>query len=282
MVDLLCTVRGCDEFLVREERAWRCKAGHAFDIARGGHVNLLQPQDRKSLTPGDAPEAVAARRRFLERGFEAVLVTVLREIIAAHAPVHVPPRRMTLLDVGCGEGHFLRGVCEGRDVEAHGVDLSSAAIEAALRAQRDATFVVANADRGLPYPDSAFDMVLTVNARMPVDEMRRVVRDDGIALIVVPAPDDLIELRERVMGEGWQRSRLERVRAEMGESFDEMGERRVSTRVRMEVADLRDALLMTYRGARTSQQERVERLEPMEVTLAHDVTWWCPRIEEAA
>src|SRR5204863_5698041 len=99
---------------------------------------------------------------------------------------------------------------------------------------------------------------------------------------VVPAPDDLIELRQLVLGEGWQRSRLERVRAEMGECFDEMGERRVSERVRMEVSDLRDALLMTYRGARHSQQERVERLEPMEVTVAHDITWWCPRIEDVA
>ena len=40
----------------------------AFDVARSGYVNLLQPQDKRSKTPGDTPEAVAARRRFLDRG----------------------------------------------------------------------------------------------------------------------------------------------------------------------------------------------------------------------
>ena len=278
MADLLCTVRGCGERLVREQRTWRCSGGHAFDIARAGHVNLLQPQDRKSLRPGDAPEAVAARRRFLERGFERVLVTTLRDIIAAHAPA----RRLAVLDIGCGEGHFLRGVSMERDVEAHGVDISPAAVEAATRSQSTATFVVANADRGLPHADGAFDIVMSINARLPVGEMRRVLRDDGFAIIVVPAPDDLLELRQAVLGEGWQHSRLERVRGEMGEAFDEMGERRVSDRVRMEVADLRDALLMTYRGARHSQQERVESLTAMDITVAHDVTWWCPVIETAA
>src|SRR5947199_10671655 len=66
--NLLCTVRECRAALVREERRAVCERGHSFDVARSGYLNLLQPQDRRSRHPGDSAEAVAARRRVIERG----------------------------------------------------------------------------------------------------------------------------------------------------------------------------------------------------------------------
>ena len=75
-----------------------CARGHAFDIARSGYVNLLQPQERRSLNPGDSEEAVAARRRFLDRGHAEPLLNAIR--VVAGAPARI-------LDAGCGEGYYL-------------------------------------------------------------------------------------------------------------------------------------------------------------------------------
>ena len=59
---LSCPVRDCGLALAANarwapERTFSCPAGHTFDIARRGYVNLLQPQDRKSSAAGDAREA---------------------------------------------------------------------------------------------------------------------------------------------------------------------------------------------------------------------------------
>ncbi len=200
---LLCTVRDCRAPLVLEERRYVCANAHAFDIARSGYVNLLQPQDKRSKTPGDTPEAVAARRRFLERGHAAPLVDGI---------VRALPLREgdALLDAGCGEGHHLAAFRHAYGVDAHGTDISVPAIELAARRYRDCSWVVANADRFLPYADGSFRAVASITARMNPEEFRRVLAPEGTLLVVIPGADDLIELRAAILGERIERNRVER------------------------------------------------------------------------
>ena len=63
------------------------------------------------------------------------------------------------------------------------------------RGATPAAWVVANADRLLPYADRSFSVILSITARMNAGEFRRVLRDDGRLLVALPAPEDLIELR---------------------------------------------------------------------------------------
>ena len=60
---LLCPV--CRAPLTRGEHTYTCQAGHSYDIARHGYVNLLSG---KPPAIGDNREMIAARRRTLERG----------------------------------------------------------------------------------------------------------------------------------------------------------------------------------------------------------------------
>ena len=47
----------------REEGAsLACPAGHAYDVAAAGYVNLLLATQKHSKDPGDSPEGVRARR----------------------------------------------------------------------------------------------------------------------------------------------------------------------------------------------------------------------------
>ncbi|HEX9163607.1 MAG TPA: methyltransferase domain-containing protein, partial [Thermoanaerobaculia bacterium] len=207
MVTLLCTVRDCRLPLACEERRLVCARNHSFDIARSGYCNLLQPQDRRSRQPGDSAAAVAARRRFLDRGFgEPIVRDIVRFIESGTAAA------VQILDAGCGEGYHLNAIRESRipNPESHGTDISVPAIDAAARRYRDCFFVVANADRFLPYADRSFALVTSITSRMNPDEFRRVLRDDGRLLVAIPAPDDLIELREAVLGEAKLIDRVER------------------------------------------------------------------------
>jgi hypothetical protein len=93
----------------------------------------------------------------------------------------------------------------------------------------------------------------------------------GHLLVAVPAPDDLIELRAQVQGEGVVRERGDAVAEEHGPFFTLSARDTVRERHTLDGAALRDLLEGTYRGARRSRQARHEALGRLEVTLAADV-----------
>jgi 23S rRNA (guanine745-N1)-methyltransferase len=267
---LRCSVRGCGEVLRPADRVLRCAAGHAFDVARAGHVNLLQPQDKKSTHPGDHRAAVRARRRFLESGVLDGLGRALAELAPA-----APVRR--LLDVGCGEGHFTAQLARALECAGVGLDLSSEACTAAARAHPGCQFVVANADRALPFADASFDRVVSITARRNAPEMARVLAPGGDAVVVVAGADDLAELREILHGAAPRVDRRPQLCAHMEPHFELAGELAFRTRAKLDRAAIADVLAMTYRGARHREAERAAAIERLETTLSAEIVRFRPK-----
>ena len=248
MPTLLCTVRGCRLPLAWEVRRVVCPRGHSFDAARTGYVNLLQPNEKRSKAPGDAKEMVAARRRFFDRGFEAPLLRSMIEMLEA---AHDVP----ILDAGCGEGSYLDAFARELGGDAHGVDISVPAIDAAARRYKQHAWIVANADRFIPYGDASFGLVLSITSRMNAPEFRRVLRDDGLLLVAIPAPGDL----------GNPRDRVARTIETFAGLFDLIEHRRLATEADLDEEAVRDLLASTYRAF------RARSFEPRRVTLSRDV-----------
>ncbi len=254
---LLCPVRGCHLALVREEHRLLCPRGHSFDVARSGYINLLQPQERRSKQPGDTSAAVAARRRLQDRGVTQPLLHAIAEMLAAR-PSDV------VLDAGCGDGFYLGSLARQIGFDAHGVDISTPAVDAAARRYRECEWIVANADRFLPYADRSFSIVLSITARMNAGEFRRVLRDDGSLLVALPAPQDLIELR------GVGRDRVARAVETFAHYFTLLDQRRVATAADLDAAAVRDVLLSIYRPMRS------QPAEAMRVTFSLDLLRFRP------
>ena len=181
-----------------------------------------------------------------------------------------------VLEVGCGEGHYLAAIATRFGCEGHGVDISVAAIEAAARRHPRLQWVVANADRVLPYADASFRVLASITARRNALEFRRVVRPDGTLLVVVPASDDLIELREAALGEGRMRDRVDTAIAAFAPHFALERRERLRHVARADAAAIRDILTGTYRGLRTSQRARVASLHDLDVTLSREVLLFRP------
>lgn len=251
---LLCPVRDCHLALRREERRLACSNGHSFDIARSGYINLLQPQDRRSKRPGDSAAAVASRRRLHDRGITQPLVRAIAEIVA-------PTPGDIVLDAGCGEGFYLGALARDAGFDAHGLDLSISAVDAAARRYPEHEWIVANADRFVPYADRSFTVVLSITARMNAPEFRRVLRDDGRLLVAVPAPADLIELR----GEG--RDRVSRTVETFAPSFTLVNRRRATTQGDLDGAAVQDVLLSIYRPRRAQQPSAMRLTFSLDVLL---------------
>lgn len=266
---LLCPVRGCRRPLARDPRRLVCSRAHSFDVARSGYVNLLQAQDRRAALPGDGTATVQARGRVIARGFETPITDRIVGLLALD-PTDA------LLDVGCGEGHHLAVITEQFGCEGHGLDISVAAIEAAAKQRPDLHWVVANADRFLPYADASFRLVASITAQRNPEEFRRVLRDDGTLLLVVPAPDDLIELRELILGKGLEQDRIEKAIATFAPLFVLDRHERIHHAVHLDAAAIRDVMTGSYRAGRASRRARLATVPDLDVTLSRDALLFRP------
>ncbi len=178
-----------------------CAGGHSFDRARGGYFNLLVGgRLGPTVTPGDTPGALAARRRFLGAGHYAPVAAALAEAVGSpDGP---------LLDVGCGEGYYLSQLPVA---DRFGLDVSKAAVQMASRLLPAAQFVVGSAYR-LPVLPESVAVVTSVFAPHPFEELSRVLRPGGRWVAVTPGPLHLRELRPPLQGESERKDaeRLER------------------------------------------------------------------------
>ncbi len=239
---LECPVRDCRTALQREDRRVYCPEGHSFDVARSGYVNLLQPQDRKSKHPGDSAKVVAARRRLHDRGVTEPLLRGIAEVAGVASGDAV-------LDAGCGDGFYLGSLATETGCAGHGVDISIPAIDAAARRYPECEWIVANADRFIPYADASFSLVLSITGRMNAGEFRRVLTDGGRLLVAVSAPDDLIELR----GKG--RDRAPRTIETFADGFRLADQQRVTATADLDAAGVQDVLDAIYRPLRSQPAE---------------------------
>ena len=233
-------------------------------MARSGYINLLQPQDRRSKQPGDTPAAVAARRRLHDLGVTRPLLHGIAELAQA-SPGDI------VLDAGCGDGFYLGSLARQSGCAGHGVDISIPAVEAAARRYSPGEvpgdgrveWIVANADRFVPYADRSFSLVLSITGRMNAAEFRRVLRDDGRLLVALSAPEDMIELRSRSGKAG--RDRVPQALETFAPEFKLIGRSQASTAADLDAAAVQDVLLSIYRPLRS------QPVEAMRVTFSLDL-----------
>lgn len=267
---LACSVRGCGERLVRGARAFACARGHAFDLAKSGYLNLLQPQDRRSLAAGDARGEVEARARLLAAGVGTELGAELARCVRM---LGLSPGAVAL-ELGSGSGERLAALAREFGLVGLGLDLSSAAAEHAARRFPELTWVVANADRRLPVQDASVALVLSIHGRRNPEECARVLAPGAHLVAALPASDDLRELRALVQGQGLERERVGAFLAEHEGRFELRARGVARERRRLGREPLLDLLEGTYRGARRSAAAAVADLAArgeLEVTLASDV-----------
>jgi len=104
-----------------------------------------------------------------------------------------PESGSRLLDLSCGLGHFLSAAREYEPgLELHGLDHSAYAVRKAMNLVPGARIVQGDA-MATPYPDKHFDRVTCLGSLEhypdPVaglKEIRRILKDDGKALVYVP------------------------------------------------------------------------------------------------
>lgn len=185
---LRCPV--CGGSLENTGAALRCAAGHSYDIAADGYVNLLTANLRRSADPGDDREMTAARRDFLSALWYMPLRDALCDLALKYGGAGA-----SLLDAGCGEGWYTRAAAETLRGEAAGIDISKSAVRYAARRGGKVDYAVAGSYR-LPVADGEADILLCCFSPVAAEEFARVIAPGGAFIHAVPAPDHLWELKE--------------------------------------------------------------------------------------
>ncbi len=188
---LRCPV--CAAGLARADAGWRCAGpeAHAFPVVEGVPV-LLNPQRSVFRAEDFRP---GARTTFKEPAAWAlwlgrVLPSPSRDVSAAGCRRRLaallaarPPQRRRVLVIGCGDG----SAGYGELGEVDGSEWLETDVSLAGRAR-----IVCDAS-DLPFEDGSFDLVVCIavlehvlEPQRCVDEVRRVLRDDGLVYATTP------------------------------------------------------------------------------------------------
>ena len=262
---LACPLDGAP--LVCTGSAWRCPAGHSFDVAGRGYSNLLPVQRKRSLDPGDSRQMVAARRRFLAAGhYEPIADAVARTLLAGL------PAAASCLDAGCGEGYYLRRLAAaarpGQSLAIVGLDISKWAVLAAAKQDRRPNWVVGS-NANLPVLAGTLDRVLCMFGFPVHAEFARVLKAGGELVQVDAGLGHLRELREII----YPRLKPERTaEAPTPAGFRHLGTETLGYSCALAGAEqIADLLTMTPHLYRASAEGRAKAAVLTALTLTVDV-----------
>lgn len=180
---LICPV--CGVPLQKEGGVMRCQAGHSFDVAKEGYVNLLRSSKNGDLI-GDDKFSARSRRDFLNKGYYVSLQAELCRIFA--------DRKGTVLDICCGEGYYTAAVGRNTNLNVFGFDISREMVRLAAK-RGNGTYFVANM-AAIPLADNSVDYAIHLFAPFNETSFSRVLKPGGKLLTVVPGQFHLWGLKQ--------------------------------------------------------------------------------------
>lgn len=281
----------CGEKLHRENRSLLCPAGHTFDVAKAGYVNMLPPGKEKNSRTGDEKDMVRARVEFLDKGYYNPISSAAAQILAEYAG---GDDTFVFCDMGCGEGHHTCRIAgefhekTGREVLALGFDASKYAAECACRLSKSmgwlprggigeessspvqCVFMPGNLFH-LPVADHSVRAAVSMFAPIAGEETRRILEQDGILAVVSSGRDHLLEMRELI----YEDVHLSDSLPEVPEGFELITRRNLNYRTVIEnKADIASLFVMTpfYYKTTEAGRARLAEREQLEVTAEVNIS----------
>jgi len=298
----------CGEPLVREGMSLRCRAGHAFDVARQGYVSLLPPGGKRNA--GDTAAMVQAREDFLAAGYFGHVAAELADAAVAAAggaaaeaaggaaavaaaggvaaeaaggaatkPASGEAGGGCIVDVGAGTGYYLAEVLARLPGRAGlALDASRFALRRAARAHQRIGAAACDVWHRLPVASGAAAVVLNVFAPRNGVELQRILAPGGRLLVITPTA---LHMRELIPALGLltvDRHKDERLSRTLDRYFSLSEKRDILRTVILNHKDIGAAVMMgpsAWQSDPVARQERIRQLpEPLPVTLSVTLSCW--------
>ncbi|GAB3622082.1 methyltransferase domain-containing protein [Mariniluteicoccus endophyticus] len=251
---LICPA--CSGDLALDARTLGCPAGHRYDLARQGHVNLL---GHAAPRHADTAAMVAARVGFLSRGHYRPVDDAL---VAAVGPAEV------VVEAGAGPGLHLEPVITATGGRGVAGDVSAYACRRAARLPRIGA-VVADTWAGLPIRSGVADAVLAVFAPRNMAEFRRLLAPGGRVVVVTPRAEHLASLRAELGLLDVEADKLERLDLSAEGHLELRSRDAVVADLDLSAEDVRDLVMM---GPNAFHRDGEATWHPTRTRLAVDVS----------
>lgn len=250
----------------------RCPAGHAFDVARQGYLNLL---GGAGGIEGDTAAMVAARHDFLAAGHYSPIREALVEETAGDGLV---------AEIGAGTAYYLGGVVDAAPARTGvALDVSRFAARRAARAHPRIGSVVCDAWRGLPLRDGVATTVLDVFAPRNASEIARVLAPGGRLLVVTPDQEHLTELIGALGLIRVDAAKQDRLDTTLDPTFLCTGRRQLVSRMRLDHPGVGQLVAMGPSARHLDPPDLASRIaglpEIVEVTASMTLSTWVPRTD---
>ena len=181
----------CQENLTLVETSLKCCNRHSFDLAKFGYVNLA-PQIKQSANYDK--ENFQNRQQILEAGFYQAILEAVSDLLSNSK------NAKTILDIGCGEGFYSRKLQESHsDKTFYAFDISKDSVQIAAKSEPNwaVNWFVGDLAR-LPIKDASMDILLDIFSPANYGEFKRVLKENGLLIKVIPTENHLKEIRQKV------------------------------------------------------------------------------------
>lgn len=257
------------EGLVRSKNAYQCLSHHSFDISKGGYINLLAVQLKRSKNPGDNADMVKARKRI----HEAKIFQLLSDVLTQKISIATTSKKshLNILDAGCGTGHYidqirtsLQKIKHPKTLSLIGMDISKQAIQQACKLSHEITWCVAS-NKSIPIQSGSIDVICNLFGYPVQKEFHRVLTKEGIVISVQAGPNHLIEIRRSLYPNIQEKRKSEF----LTHHFSHLSKEQYRNRIILPSERISDLIAMTphaYKARRCNIQQLIEN-PPAEFTL---------------
>ena len=247
-MDILCPV--CRKMLYKDNNVLRCENRHSFDISSQGYINLYL---HKSQNSGDNPVMINARRNFLSKDYYHFLLEKINTLLDEND---------SLIDLACGEGYYTSSFIAKDKI---GIDLSKSGLKAASKRDKSTTYILSSIFN-TPLPDGCADKIITIFAPIAKQEIARLLKDDGLFILVKPNEDHLYELKKAVYDNPYL-NEIEDILIDDLELIEEIPVKQTSS---LNNEDINNLFMMTpyYNTSSMKDKDKLKNISQLEITFS--------------
>lgn len=247
-MNILCPV--CKKILSKQDKAYKCENRHSFDIAKEGYINLYLHKSQKS---GDNVDMIKARRDFLNKDYYRFLLDEVNKQLDIDD---------SIIDLACGEGYYTSRFISKDKI---GIDLSKSGLKIASKNDSNTTYILSTIFN-TPLDDKCADKVITIFAPIAKEEIVRLLKDDGIFILVKPDADHLIELKQAIYDKAYQNE----VEDIMIDNLSLKKHIPVKNKSLLDNTNLNNLFMMTpyYNTSSRKDKDKLKSIDHLEVTFS--------------
>ncbi len=186
---LMCPL--CQSSIIVNDQGLTCTSDHHFDISKKGYVNFLQRKGDQDYNQ----TLYKARKNMIHLGLFDGIIETIKHIVDDELTAKPS---IAILDAGCGDGSLLSKLINSlmcKQVHVFGIDLSKDAISLATSNESAISWMIADLAK-LPIKPKAMDAIINILSPANYQQFRRVLKDDGLCIKVIPNTNHFKQLRE--------------------------------------------------------------------------------------